>query len=91
MTDGIRAAGLEVLGGQAPIISVTIGDIERTLEAGKWLFDRGFYVQSATFPAVPINGGLLRIQVNANHTTEAVDGLVQALTDMNKGSLIPNP
>ena len=65
---------------------MTIGDIERTLEAGKWLFDRGYYVQSATFPAVPINGGLLRIQVNANHTPEAVDGLVEAMAGL-KASL----
>jgi 7-keto-8-aminopelargonate synthetase-like enzyme len=82
LTDGIRALGLSVLGGQSAIISVTVGDIERTLEAGKWLFDRGFYVQSATFPAVPINGGLLRIQVNANHTVEAVDSLLNALADL---------
>jgi 7-keto-8-aminopelargonate synthetase-like enzyme len=82
LTDGIRALGLSVLGGEAPIISVQIGDIERTLEAGKWLFDHGFYVQSATYPAVPINGGLLRIQVNANHPDEAVDGLIGALAEM---------
>ncbi|MGA2617741.1 MAG: pyridoxal phosphate-dependent aminotransferase family protein [Thermoguttaceae bacterium] len=82
LTDGIRALGLSVLGGQSAIVSVTIGDIERTLEAGKWLFDRGFYVQSATYPAVPINGGLLRIQVNANHPVEAIDGLLGALADL---------
>ena len=52
------------------------------MEAGKWLFDRGFYVQSATFPAVPINSGLLRIQVNANHTFEAIDGLVEAMAGL---------
>ena len=82
LTEGIRALGLSVRGGESAIISVTIGDIERTLEAGKWLFDRGYYVQSATFPAVPINGGLFRIQVNANHTVEAVDGLVSAMAGL---------
>jgi 7-keto-8-aminopelargonate synthetase-like enzyme len=79
---GLRGLGFGVLGGQASIISVTIGDIERTLEAGKWLFDRGYYVQSATFPAVPINAGLLRIQVNANHTPEAIDGLLEAMAGL---------
>lgn len=82
LTEGATSLGLRVLGGEAPIISITIGDIERTFEAGKWLFDRGFYVQSATYPAVPINGGLLRIQVNANHSVEAVDGLLNALSDL---------
>jgi 7-keto-8-aminopelargonate synthetase-like enzyme len=90
LTEGIRSQGLTVLGGQTPIISVTIGDIERTLEAGKWLFDRGYYVQSTTYPAVPINGGLLRIQVNANHSDEAVDGLVSALGELKKEFHLPD-
>jgi 7-keto-8-aminopelargonate synthetase-like enzyme len=82
LTDGIHALGLRVLGGETPIVSIIIGDIERTLEAGKWLFDRGFYVQSATYPAVPVNGGLLRIQVNANHSEQAIDGLLGALAEL---------
>ncbi len=82
LTEGLGSLGFNVLGGESAILSVLIGDIEQTLAAGKWLFDRGFYVQSATFPAVPINGGLLRIQVNANHTLEAVDGLLEAFADM---------
>ncbi len=82
LLDGLRGIGLTVLGGEAAIVSIVIGDIERTFEAGKWLFDRGFYVQSATYPAVAINGGLLRIQVNANHSVEAIDGLVSALADL---------
>ncbi len=86
LTAGLRDLGLCVHGGQSAIISVTIGDIERTLEAGKWLFDHVYYVQSATFPAVPINGGLLRIQVIANHTPEAVDGRVEAMAGL-KASL----
>ena len=82
LTEGIRSLGLPLLGDRSPIVSVTIGDIEQTLEAGKWLFDHGYYVQSATYPAVPINAGLLRIQVNANHSVEAIDGLLNALEDL---------
>ncbi|HPM79643.1 MAG TPA: pyridoxal phosphate-dependent aminotransferase family protein [Candidatus Anammoximicrobium sp.] len=82
LTAGVRALGLTVLGGDAPIVSVVIGDIEQTLQAGKWLFDRGYYVQSATYPAVPLNAGLLRILVNANHSDEALEGLLAALAEM---------
>ena len=89
LVEGIRAIGLNVLGGESPIVSVVIGDIEQTLEAGKWLFDRGFYVQSATFPAVPINGGLLRIQVNANHAVKAIDDLLGALAEMKTNFNLP--
>lgn len=82
LTNGLRSLGLNVLGGNTSIVSVTVGDIEQTFKAGKWLFDRGFYVQSATYPAVPINGGLLRIQVNANHTIKQVDDLLNAIMEL---------
>jgi 7-keto-8-aminopelargonate synthetase-like enzyme len=82
LTDGLTSIGLSWAGGDAAIISVMVGNIERTLEAGKWLFDRGFYVQSATYPAVPVMNGLLRIQVNANHSVEDVDRLLEALADL---------
>lgn len=80
---------LKVSGGVAPIISVLVGDFEKTLLAGKWLYDRGFYVQSATYPAVPIMGGLLRIQVNANHTPETIEELLQAFADLKREHNLP--
>jgi 7-keto-8-aminopelargonate synthetase-like enzyme len=70
------------LGGQSPIISVLVGDEEATFLAGKFLFNRGYYVQSVTFPAVRYHAGVLRVQVNANHRTEAIDGLVNAFGEL---------
>jgi len=84
LTAGLDTLGLPYHEGQAAIISLLVGDIEKTFAAGRALFDRGYYVQSATFPAVPINAGLLRIQVNSNHTPEAVDGLVDAIGEVAK-------
>jgi 7-keto-8-aminopelargonate synthetase-like enzyme len=82
--DGIRSIGYVMSGGTAAIVSVQIGEIEKTLKAGKWMFDRGYFVQSATYPAVPILGGLLRMQVNAIHSEEDIDGLLNALADLKK-------
>lgn len=84
LTAGLDALGLSYHEGQAAIVSLLVGDIEKTFAAGKALFDRGYYVQSATYPAVPINAGLLRIQVNSNHTPESVDGLLNAIADVAK-------
>jgi 7-keto-8-aminopelargonate synthetase-like enzyme len=85
LTEGIHALGMAMSGGgESPIVSLIIGEIESAFVAGKWLFDRGFYVQSAHYPAVPINSSLLRIQVNANHPPEAIDELLNALGDMKK-------
>jgi 7-keto-8-aminopelargonate synthetase-like enzyme len=39
----------------------------------------GYYVQSVTFPAVEYHKAVLRIQVNANHRKQDLDGLVEAL------------
>ena len=55
-------------------------------EAGQFLFDRGFYVQSVVFPAVPHGAGVLRMQVNANHTAEPIDGLLAALGELSRRS-----
>ncbi len=76
---GMERLGLAILGGTQPILSVLVGDEADTLTAGRFLFDRGYYVQSVTFPAVPYHAGVLRIQANANHTDEAIDGLLGAL------------
>jgi len=82
LADGAANLGLVVLGGLTPIISILIGDEETTLRAGHFLFEQGYYVQSVTFPAVPYHAGVLRIQVNANHLPEQIDGLIDALDRM---------
>lgn len=86
---GLDRLHLTALGREAPIIAILVRDEENTLRAGKWLFDHGFYVQSVLFPAVAFNQGVLRIQVNANHTAEAIDGLLNALAEMQKEVPLP--
>jgi len=82
LTRGAERLGLVVLGGSTPIISILVGDEADTFRAGNSLFERGYYVQSVTFPAVPYHAGVLRIQVNANHLPEAIDGLLAALGEL---------
>jgi 7-keto-8-aminopelargonate synthetase-like enzyme len=74
---------------RSAIISLKVGDLEQTFAAGRALFDRGFYAQSATYPAVPIQGGLLRVQINANHPVAAVDGLLAAVEQVWKELRLP--
>jgi 7-keto-8-aminopelargonate synthetase-like enzyme len=91
LTGGAEALGLAVLGGKTPIISILVGDEAATLNAGHFLFQRGYYVQSVTFPAVPYHAGVLRIQVNANHLPEAIDGLVASLGELKSIMPLPGP
>jgi 7-keto-8-aminopelargonate synthetase-like enzyme len=91
LTAGANALGLAVLGGETPIVSLLVGDEGDTLKAGSFLFDRGYYVQSVCFPAVPYHAGVLRIQVNANHRRESIDGLLGALAELKTVVPMPGP
>ncbi len=92
LVNGIRELGLAVEGGgESPIVSVRAGAIANVRQAGRWLFDRGFHVQSAHYPAVSPRGSLLRIQVNANHPDEAIDALLNALADLRHAFALPRP
>ena len=91
LTDGAAALGLTVMGGRVPIVSVVVGPEETTLRAGRFLFERGYYVQSVIFPAVPHGAGVLRIQVNANHDPAAIDGLLAALAELRRALPLPGP
>lgn len=91
LAGGMARLGLAVLGGRPPIVSALVGDEADTLAAGRFLFDRGYYVQSVVFPAVPYRAGVLRIQANANHTPEMVDGLLGALESLQRVAPLPGP
>lgn len=96
---GAKDLGLTVLGGRVPIVSVLIGTEDHTLQAGRFLFERGYYVQSVIFPAVPHGAGVLRIQINSTHAPEQIEGLLDAIAAMKallrlpeaQGEVIPLP
>jgi 7-keto-8-aminopelargonate synthetase-like enzyme len=86
---GLRNLNLTVMGGKTPIISVLVGDEADTLNAGMFLFERGYYVQSVGFPAVPYHAGILRVQVNANHEPESIAGLLLAFGELRNVIRLP--
>lgn len=88
---GLEGLGLAVLGGKSPIVSVLVGDEEETFRAGEFLFDRGYYVQSVTFPAVPYRSGVLRIQINANHQLRDIEGLLATIDELSRVVAMPGP
>jgi 7-keto-8-aminopelargonate synthetase-like enzyme len=91
VTGGLTDLGLVVMGAVTPIVSVLIGDESATLNAGKFLFDRGYYVQSVLFPAVSYHAGVLRIQCNANHDKAEVEGLIAAFAALTQAVALPRP
>lgn len=91
LTAGAAQLDLAVLGGMTPIVSVLVGDEADTLNAGRFLFEHAFYVQSVCFPAVPYHAGVLRIQINANHLPESVTGLLDAFAKLKNYIPLPGP
>jgi 7-keto-8-aminopelargonate synthetase-like enzyme len=91
LADGAARLGLTVMGGLVPIVSVLVGEEEATLKAGRFLYESGYYVQSVVFPAVPHGAGVLRMQVNANHAPEQIDGLLGALAALKRSAPLPEP
>ena len=87
---GMDELGLVAVGGLVPIVSVLVGPEESTMAAGRFLFERGNYVQSVIFPAVPHGAGVLRIQINANHSPAAIDRLLASLAELQQEMPLPN-
>jgi 7-keto-8-aminopelargonate synthetase-like enzyme len=48
------------------------------------LWDAGIFTTPALPPGVPANKGLIRTSVNANHTPEQIDRLLEAFATVGK-------
>ncbi len=75
----LEANGLRVVSRDSPILSVVAGRAETLLAAGRDLFDAGVRCGVVTYPAVPPDGSLLRLTVNARHTDEEIDRTAEIL------------
>lgn len=67
---------------ETPIVPLFIGDEKKCIVATEKLFDRGFFVSCARWPAVPKNASRIRVTISANHTTDQIDSLVVACVDV---------
>ena len=77
LRDGLNSLGFETLGSETPIVPVLVGPDELTAVFWKALWDGGVFTTPALPPSVPQNRSLIRTSVNANHTTDQIDRLVE--------------
>src|SRR5665213_1096222 len=78
VTDGIRSLGFDVGTAQTPIIPVVIGELSRTLQLWRALFDEGVFTHPIVPPAVPASSCRLRVSMSAEHTEEQIDRVLGA-------------
>lgn len=72
-------AGMGLDTGESQIIPVILGEAAQAVEVSRKLFDAGYLAVAIRPPTVPAGTARLRISVQADHTQEQLDGLIQAV------------
>jgi glycine C-acetyltransferase len=73
------ARGLAPLSQATPIVPVHIGDESECVRVACGLRTAGFHVDAIVFPAIGPGQSRLRFIMNAHHTSEQIDGVIDAL------------
>ena len=79
---GAAARGLALLPSQTAIQPLLIGADADALACSRALEQRGYWVAAIRPPTVPEGSARLRITLSAAHTTAQIDGLLEALVDV---------
>jgi 8-amino-7-oxononanoate synthase len=83
--EGLRAFGFNVVGEpETGIVSVIIGDTEKTLVFTKALFEAGVFVNAFVRPGVPPGLEMLRTSYMATHQNEHLDKIVEIFGEIGK-------
>lgn len=78
----LQSLKFQVPSGESPIVPVFIGSDVDTLFAGRFMFDRGIYLNSVMYPAVPKENGMLRISLTSLHTNQDIDNMMAGFTEL---------
>ncbi len=79
--EGLRRIGIETIPGDHPVVPLMIRDTARTEALVQHLFRHDVLVTGLTYPVVPRGDEEIRTQVNADHTTEDLDRVLEVLEE----------
>lgn len=80
LRSGLQHLGFDTVTSETPIIPVVTGNMDRTFEFWRALFDEGVFTNPVLPPAVPESSCRLRTSVMATHTREQLDQVLEAFT-----------
>ena len=80
----LRRAGFLVAETGSPIVAVFLGSLALLCSFGRDLYESGIKCGSVAFPAVPRNGAILRLAVNARHTPEELAHTLEVFRALGK-------
>lgn len=78
----VQAMGFRTVSCQTPIVPVLVGDEQLSDRMAATLREAGFYVDAVKFPAVGLHQSRLRFIMNARHTVEQIDDLLDVMRPM---------
>jgi 7-keto-8-aminopelargonate synthetase-like enzyme len=84
LRQGLRALGFDTLGSETQIVPVLIGPDELTVVFWKGLWEAGIFTTPALPPGVPPGQSIIRTSVNANHTPEQIERLLEAFATVGR-------
>jgi 7-keto-8-aminopelargonate synthetase-like enzyme len=75
---GMDSLGFDTLGSESQIVPVLIGPDELTALFWRMLWEEGIFTTPAVPPSVAPGRSIIRTSVNANHTSEQIERLLEA-------------
>lgn len=90
LKEGLLGMGFDIGPTASAIIPVKIGDIGKTLEAGKLLLEAGVYANPIMYPAVSKKNARVRLNIMATHTRAHLDQVLNAFEFVNQKLAISN-
>jgi glycine C-acetyltransferase len=76
---GLVELGFETIPGPHPIVPLMVRDTDRTTALVRHLYQNGVLATGLNYPVVPKGDEEIRFQVNADHTTEDIDFVLEVL------------
>ncbi len=67
---------------ETPIFLMLGGDNDTVILCNQMLLERGYYVNNALYPAMPMHGGGTRISLTCNHSRQEILGLVKTYDEI---------
>src|SRR5215210_1755038 len=84
LRQGLNDLGFDTLGSETQIVPVLIGPDELTVVFWKGLWEAGIFTTPALPPGVPPGQSIIRTSVNANHTPEQIERLLEAFATVGR-------
>jgi glycine C-acetyltransferase len=78
---GLVDLGFETIAGPHPVVPLMVRDTARTSALVDHLFENGVLATGLNYPVVPKGDEEIRFQINADHTPEDIDFVLEVLAD----------